>query len=89
MGLSLALSSEITFEKGRGKQSNFHDYEVLRHHTSPRMIGTHLVNDNHAHPPGGPGRCNADRPVSTLTNRTSPHAYTLPLTKIARLPQGA
>jgi len=55
MGLSLALSSEITFENGRVKQSNFHDYEVLRHAASPRIIRTHLVNDNHAVPPGGVG----------------------------------
>lgn len=27
MGLSLALTSEITFEKGHVKQSNFHDYQ--------------------------------------------------------------
>ncbi len=55
MGLSLALTGEITFEKGRVKQSNFHDYEVLRHNASPRVIRTHLVNDDHALPPGGVG----------------------------------
>jgi len=55
MGLSLALSGEITFEAGRVKQSNFHDYEVLRHHASPRVIRTHLVNDDHELPPGGVG----------------------------------
>ncbi|AZG08212.1 xanthine dehydrogenase family protein molybdopterin-binding subunit [Pigmentiphaga sp. H8] len=55
MGLSLALTGEITFEKGRVKQSNFHDYEVLRHDVSPRVIRTHLVNDNHDLPPGGVG----------------------------------
>ncbi|WP_069865766.1 xanthine dehydrogenase family protein molybdopterin-binding subunit [Pseudomonas citronellolis] len=55
MGLSLALSGEITFEKGRVKQSNFHDYEVLRHNVAPRVIRTHLVNDNHELPPGGVG----------------------------------
>ncbi len=55
MGLSLALTSEISFEKGRVKQSNFHDYEVLRHHASPRVIRTHLVNDDHDLPPGGVG----------------------------------
>ncbi|WP_201525008.1 xanthine dehydrogenase family protein molybdopterin-binding subunit, partial [Bordetella pseudohinzii] len=55
MGLSLALTSEISFEKGRVKQSNFHDYEVLRHNASPRVIRTHLVNDDHALPPGGVG----------------------------------
>ncbi|CAJ0715032.1 Isoquinoline 1-oxidoreductase subunit beta [Ralstonia edaphis] len=55
MGLSLALLSEISFEKGRVKQSNFHDYEVLRHAAAPRTIRTHLVNDDHALPPGGVG----------------------------------
>ena len=55
MGLSLALSGEISFENGRVVQSNFHDYEVLRHAASPREIRTHLVNDNHALPAGGVG----------------------------------
>ncbi|AEC19459.1 isoquinoline 1-oxidoreductase beta subunit; signal peptide [Pusillimonas sp. T7-7] len=55
MGLSLALSGEISFEKGRVKQSNFHDYEVMRHAAAPRTIRTHLVNDNHTVPPGGVG----------------------------------
>lgn len=55
MGLSLALTGEITFEKGRVVQSNFHDYEVLRHGQSPRVIRTHLVNDDHSLPPGGVG----------------------------------
>ncbi|MGE4405070.1 molybdopterin cofactor-binding domain-containing protein [Pseudomonas sp.] len=55
MGLSLALASEITFESGRVQQSNFHDYEVLRHPASPRVIRTHLVNDDHDLPPGGVG----------------------------------
>lgn len=55
MGLSLALTGEITFEKGRVMQSNFHDYEVLRHLASPRVIRTHLVNDDYDLPPGGVG----------------------------------
>jgi len=55
MGLSLAMSSEITFEKGRVKQSNFHDYEVLRHAQQPGLIRTHLVGDNLEVPPGGVG----------------------------------
>ena len=62
MGLSLALGSEITFENGRVKQSNFHDYEVLRHSVSPRLIRTHLVNDDHDLPPGGVG----EPPVPTV-----------------------
>lgn len=55
MGLSLALTSEITFEAGQVRQSNFHDYEVLRYASSPQMIRTHLVNANLAVPPGGVG----------------------------------
>src|SRR5439155_1177502 len=55
MGLSLALSSEITFEAGQVRQSNFHDYEVLRLAQAPKVIRTHLVNDDHALPPGGVG----------------------------------
>jgi isoquinoline 1-oxidoreductase beta subunit len=55
MGLSLAMTSEITFEAGQVRQSNFHDYEVLRHAQAPRVIRTHLVNDNHGLPPGGVG----------------------------------
>lgn len=55
MGLSLALLGEISFEQGRTKQSNFHDYQVLRHSASPRVIRTHLVNDDHSLPPGGVG----------------------------------
>jgi isoquinoline 1-oxidoreductase beta subunit len=55
MGLSLALASEITFAAGRVQQSNFHDYEVLRHAQSPRTIRTHLVGGDPHLPPGGVG----------------------------------
>jgi isoquinoline 1-oxidoreductase beta subunit len=55
MGLGLALGSEITFENGRVKQSNFHDYEVLRHFATPRKLRTHLGNHNFAVSPGGVG----------------------------------
>ncbi|MDD2977362.1 molybdopterin cofactor-binding domain-containing protein [Aquabacterium sp.] len=55
MGLSLALSGEISFDQGRVVQSNFFDFTVLRHAESPRTIRTHLVNNNHEVPPGGVG----------------------------------
>lgn len=55
MGLSLALLGEISFENGRVQQGNFHDYRVLRHPAAPRVIRTHLVNDDHSLPPGGVG----------------------------------
>ncbi|MBK7860358.1 MAG: xanthine dehydrogenase family protein molybdopterin-binding subunit [Archangiaceae bacterium] len=41
-GLSMALKQNITLEKGRVQQGNFHDYPVLRMHESP-VIETHLV----------------------------------------------
>lgn len=55
MGLSLAFTGEITFDAGRVKQSNFHDYEVLRMAQSPRVIRTHLVGGDPSLPPGGVG----------------------------------
>lgn len=55
MGLSLAFTGEISFEAGRVRQSNFHDYEVLRHAQSPRTIRTHLVGGDPTVPPGGVG----------------------------------
>jgi isoquinoline 1-oxidoreductase beta subunit len=55
MGLSLAFTGEITFEAGHVKQSNFHDFEVLRHAQSPRVIRTHLVGGDPSLPPGGVG----------------------------------
>lgn len=51
-GLSAALGSEITLEKGRVVQSNFHDYVVLRIDQMPR-VEVHIVNS--AQPPTGVG----------------------------------
>jgi isoquinoline 1-oxidoreductase beta subunit len=41
-GLTAALYGEITFEQGRVKQRNFHDYPMLRMHEMP-LIETHIV----------------------------------------------
>ena len=87
MGLSLALTSEITFEKGRVTQSNFHDYEVLRHNASPRVIRTHLVNDDHALPPGGVGEPPVPPVAPALCNAifaaTGKRVRSLPVRKVA------
>ncbi|MGK2859761.1 MAG: molybdopterin cofactor-binding domain-containing protein [Thermoanaerobaculia bacterium] len=41
-GLSAALHGEITFEKGRVQQSNFHDYPALRMNEMPE-VEVHIV----------------------------------------------
>ncbi|MFP5460246.1 MAG: molybdopterin cofactor-binding domain-containing protein [Gammaproteobacteria bacterium] len=42
-GLSLAMTGEISFRRGRVEQSNFHDYTIARIDEAPREIRTHLV----------------------------------------------
>ncbi len=87
MGLGLALASEITFERGRVKQSNFHDYEVLRHNASPRVIRTHLVNDDHTLPPGGVGEPPVPPVAPALCNAifaaTGKRIRSLPVRRVA------
>jgi isoquinoline 1-oxidoreductase beta subunit len=51
-GLTAALKSAITIERGRVAQSNFHDYEMLRIDEMPR-VETHLVPSDA--PPTGVG----------------------------------
>ncbi|GLR85243.1 xanthine dehydrogenase family protein molybdopterin-binding subunit [Bradyrhizobium iriomotense] len=51
-GLTAALYGEITLEKGRIQQSNFHDYRMLRIDQVPK-IDVHLVKSGEA--PGGIG----------------------------------
>lgn len=41
-GLTAALYGEITFEQGRVKQRNFHDYRMLRMNEMP-VVETHIV----------------------------------------------
>lgn len=51
-GLTAALYGEITVEKGRVQQSNFHDYRMLRMDQTP-LIEVHLIPSTEA--PGGIG----------------------------------
>jgi isoquinoline 1-oxidoreductase beta subunit len=55
MGISLALTGEITFKNGRAEQGNFHDYEVLRALNAPRAIHVHFVKHDFDVPLGGVG----------------------------------
>jgi isoquinoline 1-oxidoreductase beta subunit len=49
-GLSAALKHRISFENGRVQQRNFHDYELLRMHESPK-VEVH-IRHNEAPPTG-------------------------------------
>jgi len=51
-GLSAALRGNITFDKGRVQQTNFHQYEPLRMDEMP-LIETHIVPSTNS--PGGMG----------------------------------
>ena len=51
-GLTAALYGEITIDKGRVQQSNFHDYRMLRIDQVPK-IEVHLIKSGEA--PGGIG----------------------------------
>jgi isoquinoline 1-oxidoreductase subunit beta len=61
-GLTAALYGEITIEKGRVQQSNFHDYRMLRIDQTPK-IEIHVVKSGE--PPGGIGEagCNGGPPA--------------------------
>jgi len=53
-GLTAALYGDITIEKGRVQQSNFHDYRMLRIDQMPK-INIHLIKSGEL--PGGIGEC--------------------------------
>jgi isoquinoline 1-oxidoreductase beta subunit len=72
-GLSAALYGEISLEKGRVQQSNFHDYPILRVHEMPIVSVTILQSDARmggigepATPPIAPAVANA---VFALTQK--------------------
>jgi len=64
--LSAALYGEITLDKGRVQQSNFHDYRMLRIHEMPE-VEVHIVESTAPStgvgepgvPPVAPALCNA------------------------------
>ncbi len=52
-GLGVALYCELTFDKGRIVQSNFHDYPLIRMPDAPTKIETHFLKSEY--PPTGLG----------------------------------
>ncbi len=65
-GLSCALMSEMTFERGRAVESNWHDYKVIRMSEMP-PVEVHFV-DSGARPLGGVGEVGPTTVLPALTN---------------------
>ena len=64
-GLTAALYGEVTIDKGRVQQSNFHDYRMLRIDQTPK-IEVHVVKSGE--PPGGIGETGVNAGPPALRN---------------------
>jgi isoquinoline 1-oxidoreductase beta subunit len=64
-GLTAALYGEITLERGRVQQSNFHDYRMLRIDQAP-LVEVHVIKSGEA--PGGIGETGVTAAVPALRN---------------------
>ena len=82
-GLSCAFKSEITFDKGRTVQSNYHDYSILRLPEMP-PVEVLLINSG-ARPLGGTGEVGPVTLLPAITNAvfsaTETRFRSLPLSK--------
>jgi isoquinoline 1-oxidoreductase beta subunit len=82
-GLSCAFKSEITFDRGRTVQSNYHDYSILRMPEMP-PVEIHLINSG-ARPLGGTGEVGPVTLLPAITNAifaaTETRFRSLPLSK--------
>jgi isoquinoline 1-oxidoreductase subunit beta len=64
-GITAALYDELTFERGRLQQSNFHNYPMVRMNECPE-IETHIVKSNEG--PGGVGEPNVPCAAPAVAN---------------------
>jgi isoquinoline 1-oxidoreductase beta subunit len=78
-GLTAALYGEITFERGRVKQRNFHDYPMLRMNEMP-AVEVHIVPSNERM--GGVG----ETAVSPIAPAVGNAIFALTGKRIRRLP---
>ncbi|MEM1114762.1 MAG: molybdopterin cofactor-binding domain-containing protein [Pseudomonadota bacterium] len=81
-GLTAALYGDITIENGAVKQSNFHDYPMVRMNESP-VIETHIINSGEAWGGAGEPGTPAIAPalVSAVFDATGIRVRELPLSK--------
>jgi len=66
MGLSNAMTSELSFANGRTVQTNFNGYKVLRMSAAPRELHVHLAASGG--PPGGVGEPGVPPVAPALAN---------------------
>ena len=64
-GLTAALKGEITIDRGRVQQQNFHQYDVLRIDEMP-VVEVHIVESQNA--PGGIGECSTPTTAPAVAN---------------------
>jgi isoquinoline 1-oxidoreductase beta subunit len=78
-GLSAALRGNITIDRGRVEQSNFHQYEPLRIHEMP-VVEVYIVASSNA--PGGIGEVGTPAIAPAVTNAI----FAVTKKRIRRLP---
>jgi isoquinoline 1-oxidoreductase beta subunit len=83
MGIGLAMTGEISAERGRVVQTNFHTFQVPRITDAPLQVDVHIVESDA--PPGGVGEPGLPPIVPALTNAifaaTGKRVRELPISK--------